>query len=104
IMMSKKLYSMFALFGLFLTLAVSSAQAKPGGLIKINVPFDFQVNGKTLPAGEYAVKRLSENVLLIRSADGNAQAIAPVSGRVQTNAKEAEERLVFHQYGGQYFL
>lgn len=104
--MAKKIYSMFAMFGLLLALAVVSAQAKQGEILEVNIPFDFQVGGKTLPAGEYAVKQLSDKALLIRSADGKAQTIIQSPGRVQANVSEtgAKQRLVFHQYGDQFFL
>jgi len=104
--MTKKLYSMFAMFGLFLALAASSAQAQPGDLLNVNVPFDFQIGSKTLPAGEYTVKRLSQSTLLFRSADGTESAIAQAMENLQAgwSEKEAKERLVFHQYGGQYYL
>jgi len=101
--MTKKLYSMFAMLGLFFVLAVSSAQAQSSDLIKVNVPFDFQVSGKTLPAGEYAIKRVSEKVLLIRNAEGKGEAMVQAPSRIQGPVNK-QERLVFHQYGDQYFL
>ena len=102
--MKKKLYSMFAMFGLFLILAASSAQAQSSDVIKFNVPFDFQVSGKTLPAGEYAVKRLSEKVILIHGVDNKVGVVAQAPGRIQARTSYAKESLVFHQYGNQYFL
>ena len=102
--MKKKLYSMFAMFGLFLILAASSAQAQSSDVIKVNVPFDFQVSGKTLPAGEYAVMRFSEKVILIRGVDTKTSVVAQAPGRIQAGASYAKERLIFHQYGDQYFL
>jgi len=95
---------MFAMFGLFLILAASSAQAQSSDVIKVNVPFDFQVSGKTLPAGEYAVMRFSEKVILIRSVDHKTSVVAQAPERIQAGANDVTERLVFHQYGGQYFL
>lgn len=97
---------MFAMFGLLLALGVVSVQAQPGDLIEVKVPFDFQISGKTLPAGEYTVKRLSDKAMQIRSGDGRVSAIAQAPTRVQAEVigKEAKAGLVFHQYGEQYFL
>jgi hypothetical protein len=92
------------MFGLFLILVASSAQAQSSDIIKVNVPFDFQVSGKTLPAGEYTVKRLTEKVVLIQSVDNKTSVVAQAPGRIQAGANDATERLVFHQYGDQYFL
>lgn len=92
IRMTKKLYSMFAMFGLFLMLAVSSAQAQSGDLIKVSVPFDFQVSGKTLPVGEYAVKRFSEKVILLWSVDKKTSVVTEAPGRIQAGANKAMGR------------
>jgi hypothetical protein len=104
--MKKKLYSTFAMLGLFVTMAVVTVQAQSRGKLEITIPFDFHVGSKTLPAGEYSVKQLTQNSMLIKSANGEMIAIAQTPRAVQAgpNEKTAQERLVFQQYGKQYFL
>jgi hypothetical protein len=105
-MMKKKFYSTFAMMSLFIALAITSVQAESRGKLAINIPFDFNVGSKTLPAGEYTIKRLTQNSMLVASADGKQSAIAQALGSAQlgANEKRAAERLVFRQYGDQYFL
>ena len=73
--------------------------------MKVNVPFDFIVNGKTLPAGEYRVDGLSTSTstIAIRNTEQSAKLMALTNGCESTEAAEAS-KLVFHRYGGQYFL
>jgi hypothetical protein len=105
-MMKKKLYSTFAMMSLFIALAITSVQAESLGKLDINIPFEFNVGSKTLPAGEYSVKRLTQTSMLVISADGKQSAIALTIGSTQqgANEKRAAEKLVFRQYGNQYFL
>ena len=102
--MTKKIYSTFAMLGLFLVLAVGSVQAQSGRSLEVNIRFDFQVGNKVLPAGQYTVRRLTQNSMIVESADGSRSAIAQTPGTVDDSGKKTTERLVFHQYGDQYFL
>jgi hypothetical protein len=106
IMMTKKLYSTFAMMGLFLMLAFVSVSAQSRGKIEINVPFDFSLDNQTLSAGAYSIRQLSQTSMLVESADGQTRVIAQATGRVQLDANEKapQEKLVFHKYGNQYFL
>jgi hypothetical protein len=105
-MMKKKLYSTFAMLGLALLMAVVSVSAQSSGKLEVNIPFEFQIGSQTFPAGEYSVKRLSQNSVLVRSADGHLSAIAQTPISITSNASEkaTQEKLVFNQYGNQYFL
>jgi hypothetical protein len=105
-MMKKKLYSTFAMLSIMVMLAVVSIQAQSRGKLEVNVPFEFQIGSQTLPAGAYSVKRLTQNSILVQSADGQKSAIAQTLGTVQakTNRTAAREKLVFNKYGSQYFL
>jgi hypothetical protein len=105
-MMKKKLYSTFAMLSLSLLMAVISVQAQSGRKLEVNIPFEFQIGSQTLPAGEYSVKRLTQNSVLVRSLDGERSAIAQTPGSITTDesGKATQEKLVFNQYGNQYFL
>ena len=66
------------LAGAILLCAGGTAQAAMEPLVKANVPFDFVVNGQTMPAGRYRIERddLSPSLLLIRGDQkGNHNAV-----------------------------
>ena len=102
--MTKKIYSTFAMLGLFLVLAVGSVQAQSGGSVNVNIRFSFQVGDKVLPAGEYTVRPLTQKSVVIKSADGREVLVALTPNSIKEGGKPTSERLVFRRYGDQYFL
>ncbi|HEY0375699.1 MAG TPA: hypothetical protein VGC87_01940 [Pyrinomonadaceae bacterium] len=102
--MTKKLYSTFAMLSLLFMLAVTSVQAQSGDSLQANIRFDFKVGDKVLPAGEYTVRRMSANTLLIQSADGRERLVAQTWNKIEGSGKATRVKLVFHQYGDQLFL
>jgi len=86
-----------------LATAVVSANAQSTA-IKANIPFEFIVGDKMLPAGKYSVKRVTTNgALAIQNVDGNNTAIR-LSDPTGQMKKNTDARLVFHRYGQNYFL
>ena len=72
--------------------------------VRATVPFDFTVGSKLLPSGTYTIKAESKNanVIEIRSHD---KPIAVLSLVHQDGNKSPNGgKLLFHKYGGQYFL
>ena len=71
--------------------------------VTANIPFDFAIGGKTLPAGKYTVmKGTTPDMLIVQSADkGAAAGVITQSGNAKTEGKASLE---FHRYGNQYFL
>ncbi len=104
--MKKQAYTMIALLVLVGSMAVA-AQAQTSGRRQLiaNIPFQFNVGNKTLPAGEYSVRQVnpdSGGALLLSSRDGNASVMIQVDsviGKAQETAK-----LTFHRYGNKYFF
>ncbi len=104
--MKKQAYTMIALLVLVGSMAVA-AQAQTVGRTQLiaNIPFQFNVGAKTLPAGEYSVRQVnpdSGGALLLSSKDGNASVmiqVGSVIGKAQESAK-----LTFHRYGNKYFF
>ncbi len=88
-------------------MAVGPAQGQSPYVIRVNIPFDFMVADKKLPAGEYSIGRAqqysTESVLLISSVDDRVQ-VFRLTSRVETQSPNDEGTLVFHRYGDQYFL
>ena len=104
--MRKQIFGTFAVLSLLFAFTIVAAQAQSRNSVTAHIPFAFQIGDKTLPAGDYSVKRLSQNALTIESADGAQSFVAQAPRSVQSNpnAKPGAERLVFRQYGEQYFL
>ena len=88
-----------------LSMAAGSAYAQSINL-KANVPFDFIVNGRTLPAGTYALRTLqngSDLALLVQNLESRESMIV-LPGRVEGKETSTETKLLFHRYGQSYFL
>lgn len=88
------------LFTMALTL-VSAAMANAQEL-KVAVPFDFVVNGTTLPADTYTVERSlpNNNRGLVFSGNGHGA----VTAANEFDGYATGTKLVFHQIGDEYFL
>ncbi|HYG82753.1 MAG TPA: hypothetical protein VD861_20320, partial [Pyrinomonadaceae bacterium] len=89
----------------FATALVSSAQSS-NRQVRADIPFDFVVGERTLPAGNYTVATISTDsadAVSVRSSDGRRKAIR-LTNAVNDNAKTKRARLVFHRYGSTYYL
>ena len=99
-------------FGLLAVIALSSAgvPAKAQSLqykLTANIPFDFTVQDKKLPAGKYSISRAQQSngdlVIQIVSQNGREN-VYRMTIPVVTRDPSNEGLLVFHQYGDEYFL
>ena len=81
-------------------------QAQIVGSVQAEIPFQFHVGTKTLPAGKYVINQLEQmdlTVMQIRSADGKLSALFNVEG-VQAKDTPENTQLIFNKNGDQYFL
>ena len=105
--MMKKVFSVVAAGCLLSLLLVASTRAQePGTEIRVSIPFDFTVKGKTLPAGEYEIRRiLDEPVgLLLRNVhDKHDNVVFETEPKVARSMPKRDE-LIFTRYGDSYFL
>ena len=71
----------------------------------VNIPFDFNVGERTLPAGSYFISRNFEthNLLIIRRADRGVVVIVYASP-LNTTQRQMETRLTFNECRGHRFL
>ena len=95
-----------AMLSLLLALTAVSVSAQSQRSTAIQIPFDFIVGRKTLPAGAYTVepnRRDFDKVWLIQSSDGQASVLV-MTMSAQAGQTQENTRLVFHKYGAQYFL
>ena len=90
---------------LLLLSGLMAAQSLTSSHVVAQVPFDFMVNNKIIPAGECEVGSVGMDgkILAIRNFDARKAALANSS---QDQAKQAADStvLVFKHYGNQYFL
>jgi hypothetical protein len=83
----------------FALAGTSFAQSK---VVQADVPFDFTVSNKLLPAGTYRIQRDSNGFILIENRDKPFAALSVV--RKDENKAANGGKLIFHTYAGQYFL
>jgi hypothetical protein len=94
--MKRYLTSLLAL-GLLL-----AASAHAQNTLKVNIPFNFVMNGHNMTAGEYRVESLGNggNAIALQGADSAlALTFACSTGEPVTTSK-----LIFNRYGAEYFL
>src|SRR6185436_3083912 len=94
--------SMLALLTLTLAASVTTANGQNPQTLTANVPFEFVVGDKTLPAGHYAVSAIGagNDTLSIQGANHSALRL---TNAIRTRDNESRA-LVFHRIGNTYFL
>ena len=105
--MRKHAYTMIALLVLVGSMAVA-AQAQSSGRteLRANIPFEFSVGDKTMPAGEYTVIQINPSsdrvILQLRSKDGRNTAMIQMNNMIGKANESA--RLVFNRYGSESYF
>jgi len=90
----------------FAILTGLSVKAQSDRLLGAEIPFNFYVNDRALPAGEYrfeAIQIGGSDALKIQSKDGHSTVFVQV--RLSTPTSNKLESIVrFHRFGDEYFL
>jgi hypothetical protein len=101
--MKRQAFSMVSLLSLLLVAGSAIAQTVH---VCANIPFNFAVGNKTLPAGTYDVGTIGNSdgkTLLLKGRGSNASTL--VGSNVAQNLRPANQtKLVFNRYGSRYFL
>jgi hypothetical protein len=100
--MKKQMFTVAA--ALLLSTFAPQSQAAP--VTQAKIPFAFEVNNKTMPAGEYELARVFESSSapqVIRSTDSSTGSILPTMV-LQYTDRTVGPKLVFHCYGRECFL
>jgi hypothetical protein len=82
-----------------------TAKAQAVDQVVVNIPYEFVVAGKTLPAGTYTVQRLraaDPNVLILSSFENRSNAIV-LPTQVESSSDD-KAKLTFEQVGDEHFL
>jgi hypothetical protein len=102
--MKKHMIRFFAFFGFLFVLAAAPTFAQSASAVTADIPFEFSVANRTMPAGEYTVKA-GPNIgsILVRSDKGKG-AVTVFAQPTNPNKEAQKPTLVFRRYGNQYFL
>lgn len=91
-----------ALGSLLMLSGAKPAQAQSGIVYSANIPFAFQMNDVTLPAGEYLISQTSpRNLRLTDAQGGHPQYVMVYPG---DDAKNEKALIRFNRYGERSFL
>lgn len=104
--MKRQTLKMFAMSSLLLMVTAVSIAAQSSHTKTTIIPFSFTVGEKTLPAGVYTIEPYRKDyssVWVVKSRDGHSNVFF-TTNTVQTVRTQTKDRIVFRQYGGQYFL
>jgi len=101
--MKKQLIAVMFAFAIGLVISAGETSAQSQAL-RVDVPFSFSLNNKTLPAGTYIVKPATDNRLMWR-VRGTGQTPDTLLLASLSSAKEPGNlRIIFRRYGERYFL
>ena len=102
--MNKKAFAFLSVSVLIVALAVPSfAQSLR---LTANVPFEFTVGSRTLPAGDYSIRTgVNQAIVQVQGFEAHTGALS-LSWRVDVKDEDpaAATKLVFNRYGDKYFL
>jgi hypothetical protein len=69
--------------------------------LRANIPFEFHVGDKTLPAGMYVIEKRGDALLI---SDGKDHRGAIIANPIKNKAYGLENMVVFNRYGNECFL
>ena len=88
---------------LSISLCSGIALAQSSSVIKVNIPFDFKVGDKTLPAGQYSVIEPLQHLVQLRDLDGHVIASTLTRG-VELKIQPPKSHLSFNVVDGEHVL
>jgi hypothetical protein len=98
--MKSPVFMLSTLVALVLSAGSTFAQSSPS---TFTVPFDFVAGPTALPAGEYHISNgPALGTLSFRGGDRHTVQVS--AGNIETLDASVHTKLVFHRYGGRYFL
>jgi hypothetical protein len=95
-----------ALSSLIVLLTVTSVFAQAERRVLVDIPFQFTVGEKTLPAGEYIIepnRRDTDTIWVLRNAKGR-ETVMLMTIPIRANRTQEQAKVVFRRYDELYFL
>jgi len=107
--MRKKVFIALLTCSLLAVVVSATAYAQePGQPVRATIPFDFSLRGKTLPAGKYEIRRISDEpdglMIVGINRDNRSERVMFETEAVQARKIPRRGELVFNRYGDSYFL
>jgi hypothetical protein len=102
--MKRQALKMFALLTLLVMVGATAVYGQVTA--RYDIPFNFVVAGKLLPAGEYLVQRGSPNDQSLLVMHNMNRRISLATGTILIGGRDLQNKskLVFRRYGEEYFL
>jgi hypothetical protein len=103
--MKRQVFRFLTMLSLLLMLSAMSVNAQ-STRVTMNIPFDFSVGQRTLPAGIYTIepsRRDSRNIWLLQNKAGT-DSVLFATNSVWTNRNQEQNRLVFRKYSQRHVL
>src|SRR5215510_9676824 len=104
-MLKQIVITTFLLLSLIALLA-NSVDAQSAYRFKVDVPFQFVLNGQTLPAGPYVIERTDPakpNIVTLKRVDGGVVRVV-LTQRVEKDEPSTASSLIFIQRNGKHYL
>ena len=89
-----------------IALPANSVDAQSAYRFKVDVPFQFVLNGQTLPAGTYVIERTDPakpNIVTLKRVDGGVVRVV-LTQRVEKDEPSTASSLIFIQRKGKHYL
>jgi len=100
----KNIRTMIAVSLLFAATTTVFAQMENRTLMRVSIPFTFNVEDHTLPAGQYYVRSINpDHSIALVNANSGESLVITYTPESEGSASQ-NSRLVFSKYGNQYFL
>ena len=103
-MLKQSVRAVILFFSLITCLA--SVNAQSNHRFKVDVPFQFVLNGQTLTAGKYVIERTDAaqpNIVTIKRADGGVVRVI-ITQRVERDNPSTASSLIFIRREGKHYL
>jgi hypothetical protein len=95
-----------AIGALVIVSMITTAHGQSAQRFEVEIPFQFDFGGRTLPSGKYAVGRLDPsrpNIVLVRNVD-NGISLTMLCQRVEAETPTESPFLLFKAIAGKYYL
>jgi hypothetical protein len=99
-------HSVRSLVLFFLITSVASVNAQDAHRFKVDVPFQFVLNGQTLTAGTYTIERTDAakpNIITLKKVDGGIVRLV-LTQRVEKDTPSTASSLIFIRREGKHYL
>lgn len=102
--MTKHIFAIIFAIGLSISINAGETYAQSSAF-RIDIPFAFTANNKTLPAGTYTVRPASDSRIFWRvTGAGDTPDIFLLAGSLASTRDNGDARMTFRRYGDRNFL